>query len=137
MNLAELREQLVIHEGMRLKPYKDSVGKLTIGVGRNLDDVGITEVEALELLENDIHRVMDDLDRNVPWWRTLSEDRQLVFADMVFNLGINRFMGFKNMLRAAKEANYEEAARQMLDSRWATQVGARATKLATAMRSGA
>ena len=67
MNLAELREQLVIHEGMRLKPYKDSVGKLTIGVGRNLDDVGITEVEALELLENDIHRVMDDLDRNVPW----------------------------------------------------------------------
>ena len=56
---------------------------------------------------------------------------------MVFNLGINRFMGFKNMLRAAKEANYEEAARQMLDSRWATQVGARATKLATAMRSGA
>lgn len=129
-----IRDQLIIHEGMRLKPYKDNVGKLTIGVGRNLDDVGISREEAMQLLDNDINIVMDSLDLALPWWRTLDDLRSRAIIDMVFNLGITRFLGFKQMLIALKAKQYDLAAQEMLDSKWAKQVGIRAQTLAAMMR---
>lgn len=136
MNRTELREQLILDEGLRLKPYRDSVGKLTIGVGRNLSDVGISMHEAMLLLDNDVDAVEDDLDQRLPWWRGLSEARQLVLANMCFNLGIGRLMGFKNTLAAIKVSDYAAAADGMLASKWAGQVGKRAHRLAKMMREG-
>ena len=76
MNRDDLRSMLVLHEGLRLRPYKCTAGKMTIGVGRNLDDNGITQAEAFALLENDIIAVEADLDRTWPWWRQMSEARR-------------------------------------------------------------
>lgn len=133
MDIDALKKQLVLHEGLKLTPYRCTADKLTIGVGRNLDDVGITQAEAEFLLDNDILRCCDDLDRNMSWWRDLSETRQRVLIDMVFNLGISRFMKFQNAIDALANGNYAGAAAEMLDSRWANQVGQRATRLAQAM----
>lgn len=136
MDRVSLKDQLILHEGMKLKPYQDTVGKTTIGVGRNLDDRGISMHEAMFLLDNDIQAVENDLDRHLPWWRSLSEARQLVLADMTFNLGIGRLLGFKNTLAAMQTGDYEAAARGMLASKWAGQVGKRAQRLARMMREG-
>jgi len=135
MNLPMLKAQLVRHEALRLKPYKDTEGILTIGVGRNLEK-GITEAEAMVLLDNDIISVFDDLDRSCSWWRKMSESRQMVLADMCFNLGINRLLGFQRTLAAMQSENWDDAAAEMLDSRWARQVGPRAETLANMMRMG-
>ena len=136
MNLTALKEELIRDEGLRLKPYRDTVGKLTIGVGRNLDDVGITKDEAMHLLECDIRRVKADLDLALSWWRGLDDVRQRALVNMAFNLGITRLMGFKNTLAAIRAGNYVDAAKGMLDSKWATQVGERATRLAAMMVEG-
>lgn len=127
-----LKADLVRDEGLRLKPYRDTVGKLTIGVGRNLDDVGISDAEAGHLLGNDISGVLADLDRALPWWRGLSEARQRALANMCFNLGLTRLQGFKKMLAALEAGDWPAAAREALDSKWARQVGARATRIAEA-----
>jgi lysozyme len=127
---------LVLHEGLRLKPYRCTAGKLTIGVGRNLDDNGITQAEAFALLENDILAVEADLDRTWPWWREMTDARQQVLADMCFNLGLTRLGGFVNTLAAMKRGDYEAAANGMLASLWASQVGRRAQRLAKMMREG-
>lgn len=133
MDVEKLKDQLILHEGLELKSYTCSAGYVTLGVGRNVEELGITEDEARYLLDNDILRVTQELDNNLPWWRDLSEVRQRVFVDMVFNLGISRFLNFKNMIGHAKNESWEECAAEMLDSRWADQVGQRATRLATAM----
>ena len=127
---------LITHEGLRLKPYRDTVGKLTIGVGRNLDDVGITEEEALYLLTNDIKRVLDFLKGKLPYWNEFTETRKMALVDMCFNLGPGGFLSFKKMLASLENGDYEQAAREMLDSKWARQVGRRAEKLAEMMRKG-
>jgi len=127
---------LVLHEGLRLRPYRCTAGKLTIGVGRNLDDNGITQAEAFALLENDIIAVEADLDRTWPWWRQMTDPRQQVLADMCFNLGVNRLGGFVNTIAAMKRGDYEAAADGMLASLWASQVGRRAQRLAKMMREG-
>jgi lysozyme len=136
MNREKLIQLLKKHEGLRLKPYKDSVGKLTIGVGRNLSDVGIFEEEAEMMLMNDIDRCIDDLDYHIPWWDSIDEIRQMVLVDMCFNLGIFGLLGFKNTLESIKFGNYEKASQQMLDSKWAIQVGNRAKELSEMMRGG-
>jgi lysozyme len=132
-----LIKQLRRDEGVRLKPYKDTVGKLTIGIGRNLDDVGISNVEADTLLKNDVTRAMADLDKHLPWWATLDDARRGVLVNMAFNLGIHGLLGFKNTLRMIETGRYNDAADNMLQSKWATQVGVRAQRLATQMRTGA
>lgn len=134
MNRTRLKAQLVRHEGLRLKPYRDTVGKLTIGVGRNLDDVGITEDEAGQLLDNDVTRAYHELVRAVPSFGSLDEDRQHVLLDMAFNLGVPRLLEFKKMLAAVESRDFDQAAAEMLDSRWARQVGRRAETLAAMMR---
>lgn len=132
-----LRHQLVRDEGLRLKPYKDTVGKLTIGVGRNLDDRGITQTEAMYLLDNDIHEAMTELTvRYAHWFPTLDPARQGALINMCINLGIKRLMGFKDTLAYFRDGNYERAAVEMLDSTWAEQVGDRALRLAEQVRTG-
>lgn len=133
---ARIRTQLVAHEGLRLFPYTDSVGKLTIGVGRNLSDVGISHEEAFYLLDRDVQHATNMLDAHLPWFNTLDDVRKAVLIDMCFNMGWTRLSGFHNTLAAVMDGKYEIAADEMLDSTWAKQVGARAEHLAAMMRSG-
>ncbi|MGH2368514.1 MAG: glycoside hydrolase family protein [Chloroflexota bacterium] len=130
-----LREQLRRDEGFRLKPYRDTVGKLTIGVGRNLDDKGLTADEVWMLLEHDIDDVQQALGR-FEWFLRLDAARQGVCLNMAFNLGVAGFLEFRRMQAALEAQDWEQAAAEMLDSRWASQVGARATRLAQQMRTG-
>ncbi len=134
--MSRLHEMLIRHEGLRLKPYRDTVGKLTIGVGRNLDDVGITREEALMLLDNDIAKVRREVNRAFRWFAQLNLVRKNVVLNMVFNIGLPRFRQFKKTIAAIKAKDWEEAASQMLDSRWARQVGRRARELAAMMKHG-
>ena len=136
VNNQPLWEQLLQHEGLRLKPYRCSAGKLTIGIGRNIEDVGITEEEALVLLGNDISRVIAELDLNIPAFSNLDEIRKRVLVDMGFNLGIGRLKKFRRMLAALEAGDYAQAAVEMMDSRWARQVGSRAGKLKKMMETG-
>ncbi len=132
-----LRAQLIRHEGMRAKPYRDTVGKLTIGVGRNLDDVGIAENEAEYLLAGDIERATRGLVARYPtWFPDLDPVRQAVLVNMAFNLGLSKLAAFTHMLAAVASKQYGLAADEMITSRWALQVGDRAVELAAQMRTG-
>lgn len=135
MDIAKLKSDLERDEGLRLKPYKDTVGKLTIGIGRNLDDVGISEEEARHLLGNDIEWVVEELDRAMPWWRTMPEPAQRALCNMCFNLGMPTLRQFSNMLAALQAGDYRKAADEALDSRWARQVKGRADRIAGLYRS--
>lgn len=137
MDRSLLRKQLERHEGLRLKPYLDTAEppRNTIGYGRNLDDVGISRDEADFMLDNDIDKVERQL-QTVDEYVDLDRVRQTVIANMVYNLGFRGVMGFKNMWRAIARKDYNEAARQMLDSLWARQVGSRSDELAELMRNG-
>lgn len=137
MNRDQLVERLIKHEGLRLKPYRDSVGKLTIGIGRNLDDVGISAGEARVLCIDDIMNAEAMLDGGIPWWRDLDEVRKQVLAEMAFNMGWTTLSKFSKMLNAAHNRKWDDAANEMLASKWASQVGERADTLAKAMRTGA
>ena len=128
--------QLKTHEGLRLKPYRDSVGKLTIGVGRNLDDVGLREGEAMFLCFCDVAVVEQALDARLPWWRSLDAPRRAVLIDMGFNMGVEGLCAFTDTLTAAKVGRFGDAAQSMLRSRWAAQVGRRAATLSRMMRTG-
>lgn len=128
------KEQLKIDEGLRLKPYRCSAGKLTIGYGRNLDANGISQAEAEVLLENDIRDAENTCIHSFPWFADLTEPRQDVLVNMCFNLGLTRLLGFKKFLKAMELGNYETAAHEMMDSDWAEQVGARALRLARIIR---
>ena len=132
---SHLAKQLMEHEGIRLKPYRDTVGKLTIGVGRNLDDVGISMAEAMLLLQNDIQTVRLILS-GFEWYPKLDKVRQDVVTDMCFNLGPSGFALFTKMLDALKAGDYDTAAAEMLRSKWAGQVKGRAVRLAKMMRTG-
>lgn len=134
MNKQKLVEQLELHEGLRLKPYKDTVGKWTIGIGRNLDDKGITQGEARMMLNNDIDEFVRKLESNIPVYNRLSDCRQNVLVNMAFNMGIGGLKTFRNMLNCLQVADYHGAAKEMLNSKWAEQVGNRALELAEQMR---
>ena len=136
MNEKRMKEQLILHEGIRYKAYKDTVGKVTVGVGRNLVDRGLSTREVDYLLNNDIEDCRYQLDTELPWWRTLSEVRQRVLVDMCFNLGISGLLGFKNTLGFIQAGAYDAAATGMLKSKWAEQVQSRAIRLAEMMRTG-
>jgi len=143
-----LKVQLVRHEGLRLKPYLDCCGKpwrecvceikgnLTFGVGRNLDDVGISRAEALLMLDNDIQTATDELNTELPWSANLEWPRRAVLINMTFNMGITRLLGFRKMLFAVQEGLWQAAHDEMLASMWARQTGRRAIELARIMLTG-
>ncbi|MBL4707088.1 MAG: glycoside hydrolase family protein [Flavobacteriales bacterium] len=131
-------EQIKIDEGLRLKPYRCSAGKLTIGVGRNIEENGISEEEAIHLLKNDIERSDREVDSvfTDSQIKSLSNQRKEVLVNMMFNLGKKKFLKFKKMIDAIQFKNWGRAADEMLDSKWAAQVGRRALRLANIMRTG-
>lgn len=136
--LAKYKNMTKTFEGLRLKPYRCTAGKLTIGYGRNLDDVGISQAEADMLFERDFAMAESEVKRlckaNQIDWENLIEQRFYVLTDMMFNLGYTRLSKFKKFLYALKTGSYEAAANEMLDSNWAKQVGNRAIKLSTLMK---
>ena len=139
MNIDNLREELTFDEGCINKIYLDHLGYPTFGIGHLVletdpehgKEVGtpVSEERIKECFENDIENVFNDLDRNIPWWRDLPKDLILVIANMSFNLGITRLLKFKNFLKAMEDKDWDKAAVEMIDSRWAIQVGPRAIRL--------
>lgn len=129
MNRTRLRAQLQLHEGRRAFVYQDTVGKATIGVGRNLVDRGLSDDEINLLLDNDITAAYNEAVRIIPGFNTLSEDRQHALIDMIFNLGAAGLLKFKKFLAAIEARDFERAATEMMDSKWARQVGQRAETL--------
>jgi len=123
------------HEGFRPKPYRDTTGHLSIGFGRNLDDVGITYEEATQLLQNDISRTSRSLRHALPWVTKLDAVRAAALIDMAF-MGVATLLTFKKFLAALETGDYDTAADEMLDSRWAAQVKGRAVELALMIRTG-
>jgi lysozyme len=150
-------EKLIASEGLKLQVYQDTLGIDTIGIGRNLEDrgitkeelddldipsidhvyeYGITEADAVYLANNDVQIVEDELVRAHPCVDRLDSVRQLILMDMAFNMGVPRLCKFVKMWNAIHEEDYPTAAKEMLDSRWANQVKSRSTKLANAMHNG-
>jgi len=156
-NTSHFLDKLIEHEGLVLTVYKDSLGIDTIGIGRNLKDRGISkeelaymdipnieavyehgisEADARYLAMNDIKIVENELVRVHECVENLDGVRQLILMDMAFNMGVPRLCKFKKMWNAIHEGNYEVASLEMMDSRWARQVGRRAKKLSDAMKAG-
>lgn len=127
-------------EGLRLTAYKDPAGVWTIGYGHTGLDVmeGLvwTLAQAMSALSMDLNTAIRDLDRELPWWRALSDVRQDVLANMSFNIGIGHLLGFTHTLAAIQASDWKAAWTEMLESKWAAQVGARADRLATQMLTG-
>lgn len=120
--MTEIQELLIEHEGLKLKPYKDSEGILTIGVGRNLEDNGISKDEALYMLNNNIKTAISDLKSIFDDFELYPKKVQLVLIDMMFNLGKPRFSGFVNMIAAVKEQNWKNMIKEMKDSGWCREL---------------
>jgi lysozyme len=125
-----MTEKLIVHhEGFRLKPYVDTEGKLTVGVGRNLTDKGLSKDEALQMLRNDLAEFEEALSIQFIWFKSLSEVRKMVMVSMAFNLGMKGLFTFKKFLAAMANGNWVQAGHEMLDSKWALQVGQRSKDL--------
>jgi len=136
--MTKLIEQLKRHEGVRTHAYKCSANMITVAVGRNIDEDGglglsIDEIEFL--LENDIRRCKQELIL-LPWFTEIDSVRQDALVNMCFNLGFTRLMGFKNALTAMSVGDYDKAADEFMDSRWAEQVGLRADEVCEMIRTG-
>ena len=144
MAVDKIDRLILKHEGLRLTPYDDATGKhlssseplrgkVTIGVGRNLTDVGISHHEAMELLKADIRQAENKAHR-YKFFDGLSKARKAVVISMIFNIGsIGSFVKFRAALNVK---DHDLAAKEMLDSAWSRQFGRRAQELATMMRSG-
>lgn len=139
MNKDKLIKELIFDEGYKTETYEDHLGFLTLGVGHLVLDtdpefkkpVGtpVTEERIIECLNKDINTVCNELDRNLNWWRNLNDNKQRVMVNMGFNLGYPRLSKFKKFLDAMQKNDFETAAVEMMDSKWATQVGKRAERL--------
>lgn len=132
----KLRQLLVNHESYKQFPYTDTTGHLTIGIGRNLSDRGVSITEATYLLDDDIIYFYGKLCNFLKFFSALNENRQIALVDMCFNLGVQGFLNFKDMIIALEAHDYERAAKEMLDSKWADQVGQRAVTLSEIVRTG-
>ena len=124
--IEDIKQMLLKHEGMRTFPYKCSEGKLTIGVGKNLEANGITEEEAMYLLDNDIKRVTDNLDKMWPVWRQLPPKAQMVSIDATFQMGISGWMNFRHTRALMEMGCFLEASEEILRSKYAIQTPNRA-----------
>lgn len=137
INIDALKKSLIAHEGFRKKVYKDSKGILTIGVGRNIESKGLSRDEVLFLLDNDIAEVVSEMEKE-PYYMAIRGDdvRCRVIIEMAFNLGEAGLEEFKKMLAAVQSFHFEIASEEMLNSKWARQVGDRAKILAQMMKTG-
>ena len=136
IDLKRLQEQLVIDEGLVLKPYRCSSNKLTIGVGRNIEEIGITKDEAMMLLANDIARVCGECKREFPWFEDLTPLRKEAIINLVFNMGMATFKCFRKTIAFIEAKDYERAGIELLDSNYAKQVGERSKRVANMLADG-
>ena len=145
MDLEQLREQLEIDEGCIYEIYLDHLGLKTVGIGHLCRDsepeydlplgAKISEDRCTELFEQDIQTVIMDCKKIYADWDHLPDEIQQICANMMFNLGYPRYSKFRKKIQAVIDGNWVEAANQMVDSRWYTQVPNRAKRLAERMRS--
>lgn len=137
MDTLKLQDDLIRDEGIRLQPYKDSVGKLTIGIGRNLIDKGITRDEAVMLCQNDIQEIVKTLSRQ-SFWKAIRDDdvRCRAIVNMAFNLGCTGLFNFRGTLFLIEAQNWEAAASRLESSLWSKQVGDRAKRIIHMIRTG-
>ena len=131
--LEKCKESIISYVGFHQFPRQSHSGKVYIGYARNLDKDGINQKEAAELLKNDLKTLENELKWNCNVYVELDEIRQAVLLEMAYNLGIVKLMGFRKMLAALEEKNYEKAAHEMLNSQWAAQINGRAQVLAYRM----
>jgi lysozyme len=134
-----LRTQLLTDEGFVPHAYQDSLGYWTIGHGICIDrrkGCGITPSESAALADNRIGNADRALRNRCAWYDSLDDVRQAVIVQMAYNLGAGGVANFRKMAAALERADYRAAAREMILSRWALQVGPRANRLATMMASG-
>lgn len=137
--MSNLTEMLRRHEGVETYAYKCTGGKITIGVGRNIDrdgGIGLSDDEIDYLLENDIDRCIKELGAAFNWFSDLNEARRDAMIDLAFNLGLPRLLKFKNALAAMAEADYDLAAAEFMDSKWASQVKDRAVEICSMIKTG-
>lgn len=137
--MKKLIEMLKRHEGVETHAYECSAGKVTVGVGRNIDQrggMGLSPDEIDYLLENDIERVIKELAKEYPWFSDLDDVRKDAMIDIGFNLGATRLRGFKRALSAMERGDYKVAATEFLDSKWAKQVGGRALEITDLIKTG-
>ena len=137
--MEKLLAMLKRHEGVESHAYECSEGKITVGVGRNIDaegGIGLSEEEIDFLLQNDIQCCIVELSSEYDWFRDLDDVRKDAMVDIAFNLGITRLRLFKRALAAMAVGNYKEASTEFLDSKWAKQVGSRALELTDMIASG-
>lgn len=138
--IADITRQLKSDEGFKRTVYQDSLGYWTIGVGRLVDpsrpDSGLRDSEVEFMLRNDIEDRITALGKVLPWFLDLDEVRQGVLVNMAFQLGVKGLLGFSTTLQLVSKGRYEEAAQQMLKSKWAQQTPARAARLAEQMKTG-
>lgn len=130
---AALKQLLILHEGYKKFPYKDTEGNITIGIGYNLSDRGLPDSWINQQYDQDVHYFHQRLSEDYPWFNELSDARKMVLIDMCF-MGYKKIAGFKQMIKALSEGDYQTAAEEMLDSQWAREVKGRATMLADMMR---
>lgn len=131
--MSELLDRIKQHEGLRLKPYHCTANRLSIGYGRNLQDNGITKEEAEIMLRHDVMNA-EDACNQFSWFRAMDKVRQGVVVEMVYQMGLPTFLQFKKTIQALRDQDYDYAADEMLNSKWARQVGQRAITLADIMR---
>ena len=135
-----LAKQLIIDEGVESQAYKDSLGLLTIGIGRlidpNVPGSGLRPDEIEYLFNNDLKDRIEKLSKEIPWFLELDEARQGVLLNMSFQMGVTGFLKFKNTLELVRTGKYTEAATAMLQSKWAKQTPKRAARLAKQMLTG-
>ena len=127
------------HEGVETHAYKCSASKITVGVGRNIDPeggLGLSEDEVDYLLQNDIKRIISELDFQYDWFHNLNEARKDAMIDISFNLGQTRLRKFEKALTAMSQNNWDKAADEFMDSKWSNQVGNRAKELTAIIRIG-
>ena len=130
-----LKARLSIEEGRKHSIYTDTTGNVSVGIGRNLTGVGVSDDEIDLMFTNDIARTVAFLNANLPWWGTLDDVRQSVIVDMAFNMG-GELLQFHHMLAAVQASDWNTAYSEMLNSTWANQVGQRAQNLARIMLTG-
>jgi lysozyme len=135
-DIKAMSNRLTAEEGVRRLPYKDTLGVLSIGVGRNLMSVGLRPDEIQLMLNNDIEQCITDLDLKLPWWRNMTDNRKMALCDMCFQLGINGLLLFKNMLTQMQVNRYDLACEAALDSTWAKQTPARANSVVSLILAG-
>lgn len=151
LEMSEMINRLIFHEGLRLKPYICPAGKLTIGIGRNTEENpftkeelarignwknGITREQAYWLCQNDIERCIKELRNNLIWFEKLDAERKYALIDLCFQLGIIGLLKFKRTLGSIAVGNYELAAEQVLESKYAKQTPDRAKRISNLIKTG-